>query len=81
MPMPMPIPLPHHTKGPLDVPEIDGLAFAAKLLPENSSVHGFFLLRLRAAAGSALGRQRFSGRGDGQRIPCILKSPFEDQKP
>ena len=67
--MPMPIPLPRHTKGPLDVPEIDGLAFAAKLLPENSSgVHGTYYfdsaLRPRAYVND-------SGRGDGQGIPVL----------
>lgn len=36
-----PIPLPKH-KNPLNAPEIEGLAFSARMLPAGESVHGFF---------------------------------------
>ena len=40
---PLPVPLPRKKKnGPLHVPEIEGLAFSAHLLPPGESVHGFF---------------------------------------
>ncbi len=80
MPMPMPIPLPHHTKGPLDVPEIDGLAFAAKLLPENSSVHGFFYFDSALRPGAHLYVNGLADAATGKEF-LYSEIPFEDQKP
>ncbi|HEX3948856.1 MAG TPA: hypothetical protein VHW95_03285 [Steroidobacteraceae bacterium] len=80
MPMPTPIPLPHHTKGPLDVPEIDGLAFAAKLLPERSSVHGFFYFDSALRPGAYLYINGISDAASGKQF-LYFEVPFEDQKP
>jgi hypothetical protein len=45
-PSPLPVPLPKgNKKGPLNTPEIEGRAFAVKLLPAGESAHGFFYFR------------------------------------
>jgi hypothetical protein len=80
MPMPMPIPLPRHTKGPLDVPEIDGLAFAAKLLPEHSSVHGFYYFDSALRPGAYLYVNGLADAASGKEF-LYFEVPFEDQKP
>jgi len=52
---PLPIPLPHREKkGPLNVLEIEGRAFTAKLLPAGDSVFGFFYFLTEHLPGSHL---------------------------
>src|SRR4029077_17140927 len=52
---PLPIPLPHREKkGPLNIWEIGGRAFAAKLLPVGDSVFGFFYFLTEHLPGSHL---------------------------
>jgi hypothetical protein len=53
VPVGTPIPLPHRKhKNPLDVWEIDGRAFAAKLLPPHESANGFFYFQTAHQPGS-----------------------------
>jgi hypothetical protein len=79
-PIPTPIPLPRHNKGPLDVPEIDGLAFAAKLLPERSSVHGFYYFDSALRPGAYLYVNGIADAATGKEF-LYFEVPFEDQKP
>ena len=51
-PTPIPIPIRKKHKNPLDVWEIDGRSFAAKLLPPHESVHGFFYFQTTHKPGS-----------------------------
>jgi hypothetical protein len=52
---PLPIPLPSRgKKGPLNIWEIDGYAFAAKLLPVGERVFGFFYFQAEPEPGSRL---------------------------
>lgn len=52
---PNPIPLPHHAKkGPLNTPEIETRAFAAKMLTDGSSAYGFFYFQTEPIPGSKL---------------------------
>lgn len=53
-PSPIPIPLPRNKKGPLNVWEIEGLAFAAKMLPPGDSAHGFFYFQTAHKPGGRL---------------------------
>jgi hypothetical protein len=54
-PPPLPIPLPgRNKKGPLNVWEIDGLAFSAKLLPVGERVYGFFYFQTEHEPGSRI---------------------------
>lgn len=54
-PSPLPIPLPKgNKKGPLNTPEIEGLAFAVKLLPPGESAHGFLYFRAWEVTGASL---------------------------
>src|SRR5580698_11086647 len=47
-----PLPKLHKHKNPLDVWEIDGVSFAAKLLPPHESAHGFFYFQTTHRPGS-----------------------------
>jgi hypothetical protein len=49
---PSPIPIHRKHKNPLDVWEIDGRSFAAKLLPPHESAHGFFYFQTAHRPGS-----------------------------
>jgi len=50
-----PLPLPRKPKkGPLHVPEIEGLAFSAKLVPVGESVRGFFYFEAQNLPGSKI---------------------------
>ncbi|SRR5579885_2620233 len=52
---PIPVPLPRKKKGgPLHVPEIEGLAFSAHLLPPGESVHGFFYFETANEPGAKI---------------------------
>jgi hypothetical protein len=52
VPVGSPIPIHRKHKNPLDVWEIDGRSFAAKLLPPHESVHGFFYFQTTHRPGS-----------------------------
>jgi hypothetical protein len=50
-----PIPWPRRVKsGPLNIWEIEGRAFSAKMLPENDSVYGFFYFQVDYQPGSKM---------------------------
>src|SRR6516165_11403524 len=52
---PSPLPLPRKQKhGPLYAPEIEGLAFSAKLVPPGETVRGFFYFQSANEPGSRL---------------------------
>ena len=52
---PLPLPLPSRVKkGPLNVWEIEGRAFAAKLLPVGETAYGFFYFQVEHQPGSRL---------------------------
>jgi hypothetical protein len=53
-PSPLPIPRRKVKKGPLHVPEIEGLAFSAKLIPPGDSVRGFFYFQTQNLPGSKI---------------------------
>jgi hypothetical protein len=75
-----PIPLPRRHKGPLDVPEIDGLAFSAKLLPEGEKVYGFLYFDSAVRPGAFLYVNGLSDAATGKDY-FYFEVPFEDQKP
>jgi hypothetical protein len=52
VPVGKPIPIRHKHKNPLDVWEIDGRSFAAKLLPPHESANGFFYFQTTHRPGS-----------------------------
>jgi len=52
VPVASPIPLPKKNKHPLNVWEIDGRSFAAKLLPAHESANGFFYFQTNHRPGS-----------------------------
>jgi hypothetical protein len=52
VPVGRPIPIHRKHKNPLDVWEIDGLSFAAKLLPPHESAHGFIYFQTTHQPGS-----------------------------
>ena len=52
VPTASPIPIHRKHKNPLDVWEIDGRSFAAKLLPAHESVNGFFYFQTAHRPGS-----------------------------
>lgn len=80
IPTPTPIPLPHHNKGPLDVPEIDGLAFSAKLLPAGDQVYGFFYFDSAMRPGAYLYLNGVSDASTGKAF-FYFEVPFEDKQP
>ncbi len=49
---PIPIPIHRKHKNPLDVWEIDGRSFSAKLIPPHESAHGFFYFQATHRPGS-----------------------------
>lgn len=54
-PPPLPVPLPRKQKhGPLFTPEIEGLAFSARLVPPGESVRGFFYFQTPNEPGSKI---------------------------
>jgi hypothetical protein len=56
-PNPLGVPVPWKIgtkKGPLDTPEIEGRAFAVRLIPPGESAHGFFYFRAADLRGSRL---------------------------
>lgn len=73
-----PIPLPRKTHGPLDVPEIDGLAFSAKLLPIGEQVHGFFYFNSAVRPGAYLYVNGLADASTGKEY-FYFEVPFEDK--
>ena len=54
-PNPLPIPLPRsNKKGPLNTPEIEGRAWAVRLIPAGESAHGFVYFQARNVRGAQL---------------------------
>jgi hypothetical protein len=51
---PLPFPPKREKKGPLNIWEIEGRAFAAKMLPEKDEAHGFFYFQTEYRRGSRL---------------------------
>ncbi|MGH9675186.1 MAG: hypothetical protein ACRD44_18600 [Bryobacteraceae bacterium] len=52
---PSPLPLPRRTpKSPLDIWEIEGMAFSVRMLPARESAHGFFYYQVKHRSGSKL---------------------------
>jgi hypothetical protein len=80
VPLPGPIPLPRHNKGPLDVPEIDGLAFSAKMLPIGEKVYGFLYFDSAVRPGAFLYVNGLSDAASGKDY-FYFEVPFEDKTP
>jgi hypothetical protein len=82
LPGPPIIPLPVHRSkgGPLDQPEIDGMAFSARLVPIGESVSGFFYFDSTLRAGSHLYITGLADAASGKDY-FFFEVPFEDQKP
>ncbi len=79
-PSPLPIPLSRKHKGPLDVPEIDGLAFSATLLPAGDQIYGFFYFDSAVRPGAYLYVNGIADASNGKEF-LYFEVPFEDQKP
>jgi hypothetical protein len=74
-----PIPFPTRKRGgPLDVPEIDGLAFSAKLLPVGSQVFGFFYFNSEVRPGAYLYLNGLADAATGKGY-FYFEVPFEDK--
>jgi hypothetical protein len=74
-----PIPRLHKHKNPLDVWEIDGRAFAAKLLPAHESAHGFFYFQTTHRPGSKFYLSGLKVAATGQEI-IYFEIPLENPK-
>lgn len=78
VPSAAPIPLPRKNHGPLDVPEIDGLAFSAKLLPIGEQVYGFFYFNSAVRPGAYLYVTGIADASSGKEY-FYFEVPFEDK--
>ncbi len=74
-----PLPKLHKHKNPLDVWEIDGRSFAAKLLPAHESVHGFFYFQATHRPGSKFYLSGIKVAATGQDI-IYFEIPLENPK-
>jgi hypothetical protein len=74
-----PLPKLHKHKNPLDVWEIDGLSFAAKLLPAHESAHGFFYFQTTHRPGSKFFLSGVKVAATGQDI-LYFEIPLENPK-
>jgi hypothetical protein len=74
-----PLPKLHKHKNPLDVWEIDGRSFAAKLLPPHESAHGFFYFQTTHRPGSKFYLTGIKVAATGQDI-FYFEIPFENPK-
>jgi hypothetical protein len=74
-----PLPKLHKHKNPLDVWEIDGRSFAAKLLPPHESAHGFFYFQTTHRPGSKFYLTGIKVASTGQDI-FYFEIPFENPK-
>lgn len=81
LPGPPVIPLPAKVhKGPLDVWEIEGFAFSAKLIPAGESVWGFYYFDIELRPGAYLYVNGIADAGTGKDY-FYFEVPFEDKKP
>jgi len=74
-----PLPKLHKHKNPLDVWEIDGRSFAAKLLPPHESAHGFFYFQTTHRPGSKFYLTGIKVAATGQDI-FYFEIPLENPK-
>jgi len=74
-----PLPKLHKHKNPLDVWEIDGRSFAAKLLPAHESAHGFFYFQTAHRPGSKFYLSGVKVAATGQDI-IYFEIPLENPK-
>jgi hypothetical protein len=79
VPVARPIPIHKKHKNPLDVWEIDGLSFAAKLLPAHESAHGFFYFQTTHRPGSKFLLSGIKVAATGQDI-LYFEIPLENPK-
>jgi hypothetical protein len=79
VPVGSPIPIHHKHKNPLDVWEIDGRSFAAKLLPAHESAHGFFYFQTTHRPGSKFYLSGVKVAATGQDI-IYFEIPLENPK-
>jgi hypothetical protein len=80
VPTPNPLPIPHSSikKGPLNTWEIEGRAFAAKLVPPGESVAGFFYFSVENKPGSKLYLTGIKDAATGKDY-FYFEVPFEKQ--
>lgn len=80
VPTPIPLPIPHSSikKGPLNTWEIEGRAFAAKLVPPGESVAGFFYFSIEHKPGSKLYLTGIKDAATGKDY-FYFEVPFEKQ--
>jgi hypothetical protein len=77
---PSPLPLPRKQKhGPLYTPEIEGLAFSAKLAPSGESVRGFFYFQSPNEPGAKLYVTGIKDAASGKDY-FYFEVPFEDSR-
>ena len=74
-----PLPRLHKHKNPLDVWEIDGRSFAAKLLPPHEAVHGFFYFQTTHRPGSKFYLSGIKVAATGQEV-LYFEIPLENPK-
>src|SRR5580704_7956967 len=79
VPTPNPIPIHRKHKNPLDVWEIDGRSFSAKLLPAHESAHGFFYFQTTHRPGSKFYMTGIKVASSGQEI-FYFEIPLENPK-
>ena len=79
VPVPRTIPIHRKHKNPLDVWEIDGRSFAAKLLPAHESVNGFFYFQTTHRPGSKFFLSGVKVAATGQDI-LYFEFPLENPK-
>jgi hypothetical protein len=79
VPVATPIPIRRKHKNPLDIWEIDGRSFAAKLLPAHESVNGFFYFQTTHKPGSKFDLTGIKVASSGQDI-LYFEIPLENPK-
>jgi hypothetical protein len=79
VPVATPIPIHRKHKNPLDVWEIDGRSFAAKLLPPHESVNGFFYFQTTHRPGSKFYLSGIKVAATGQEV-LYFEFPLENPK-
>jgi hypothetical protein len=79
VPVGTPIPIRRKHKNPLDVWEVDGRSFAAKLLPPHESVNGFFYFQTTHRPGSKFYLTGIQVAATGQDI-FYFEIPLENPK-
>jgi hypothetical protein len=79
VPVATPIPIHRKHKNPLDVWEIDGRSFAAKLLPPHESVNGFFYFQTTHRPGSKFYLSGIKVAATGQEV-LYFEFPLQNPK-